>query len=376
MPTTGDADEAVKAAASAWPGWRDRPLEERAALLEKLATLLDADRARIAGLQTYEVGKPIREADGDVAEAIDFCRYYARQALIELAPKTQKGMPGEENVFHYRGRGVALVIGPWNFPAAILCGMAAAALVAGNTVIMKPSGKSSAVGYALYEKMMEAGFPQDVVHFIPGAGGSLGDYLVTHPLVAQIAFTGSRDVGLAILEKAGKTVPGQPQVKRVVCEMGGKNAIIVDDDADLDDAVSGVVKSAFGYAGQKCSACSRVIVVGKPAYDSFVKRLIEACRSILIAPAHETGCRLGPVVDETAHARLLKVIENPGKGATPLYVGDVKETPTGGWYVPPAVFAVDDVNHPLMQKELFGPDRKSTRLNSSHTDISRMPSSA
>ncbi|MFQ5432631.1 MAG: aldehyde dehydrogenase family protein, partial [Nitrospinota bacterium] len=355
IPGREDAEEAVKIAAGAWPGWRDRPLEERIAFLERLAGLLDGDRARIAGLQTYEVGKPIREADGDVAEAVDFCRYYARRALIELSPETQKGVPGEENIFHYRGRGVTLVIGPWNFPAAILCGMATAALIAGNTVILKPSGKSSAVGFALYEKMMEAGFPPDVVHFIPGAGEFLGGYLVTHPLVAQIAFTGSRDVGLSIVEKAGKTVPGQPRVKRVVCEMGGKNAIIVDDDAELDSAVSGVVKSAFGYAGQKCSACSRVIVVGKPVYESFVKRLVEACRSILMAPAHETGCRLGPVVDETAYARLLKVIDNPGEGATPLYVGDVKEAPSGGWYVPPAVFAVNDVNHPLMQKELFGP---------------------
>ena len=355
VPQQEDAAEAVKIAASAWPNWRDRPIEERGALLGRLADLLDADRARIAALQTYEVGKPIREADGDVAEAIDFCRYYARQALIELAPRSQSDMLGEENIFHYRGRGVTLVIGPWNFPAAILCGMAAAALVAGNTVILKPSGKSSAVGYAVYEKMMEAGFPPDVVHFIPGAGGSLGDYLVTHPLVAQIAFTGSRDVGLSIVEKAGKTVPGQPQVKRVVCEMGGKNAIIVDDDAELDEAVSGVVKSAFGYAGQKCSACSRLIIVGKSTYESFVKRLVEACRSILIAPPHERGCRLGPVVDEVSYNRLLSVIKHPGEGATPLYVGDVKEAPDGGYYVPPAVFAVDDVNHRLMQKELFGP---------------------
>ena len=324
VPGEADAEEAVRIAASAWPDWRDRPLEERAALLEKLAELLDADRERIAALQTYEVGKPIREADGDVAEAIDFCRYYARQALIELAPRSQSDMLGEENIFHYRGRGVTIVIGPWNFPAAILCGMATAALVAGNTVIMKPSGKSSAVGYALFEKMMEAGFPPDVIHFIPGAGGSLGDYLVTHPLVAQIVFTGSRNVGLSIVEKAGKPLPGQPQVKRVVCEMGGKNAIIVDDDAELDEAVSGVVKSAFGYAGQKCSACSRVIVVGKPVYESFVKRLVEACRSILIAPAHERGCRLGPVVDEVAYNRLLSVIKNQREGATPLYVGDVQ----------------------------------------------------
>lgn len=355
VPTLQEADEAVSAAMRAWPEWRDRPVAERAALLEKLADALESDRATIAALQTFEVGKPTREADGDVAEAIDFCRYYARQALIELVPRKQGDLPGEENILHYRGRGVALIIGPWNFPAAILCGMATAALVAGNTAIIKPSGKSCAVGYALYERMIEAGFPPDVVQFIPGAGESIGDYLVKHPLVAQIAFTGSKEVGLSIVEKAAKTCPGQPQVKRVVCEMGGKNAIIVDDDADLDEAVLGVVKSAFGYAGQKCSACSRVIVVGRPTYESFVKRLVEACRSIMIAPAHEPGCRLGPVVDEVAYNRLLSVIKNPGQGATPLYMGDVRDAPAGGYYVPAALFAVEDVNHPLMQRELFGP---------------------
>ena len=364
VPTTREADEAVRGAMRAWPDWRDRPVEERAELLKKLARILERDRAAIAALEAFEVAKPIREADGDVAEAIDFCRYYARQALTELAPRKQSSPPGEENTLHYRGRGVALIIGPWNFPAAILCGMTTAALVAGNTVIMKPSGKSSAVGYALYERMMEAGFGSEVCHFIPGAGESVGDYLVNHPLVAQIAFTGSKEVGLSIIEKAAKTVPGQRQVKRVVCEMGGKNAIIVDDDADPDEAVQGIVKSAFGYAGQKCSACSRVIVVGGAVYETFVKRLVKACGSILMAPAHEPGCRLGPVVDEAAYNKLMEVIQMPGEGATPLYIGDTGDAPTGGYYLPPALFEVTDVNHPLMQRELFGPVLAIMRVGS------------
>lgn len=351
LATKEDADTAVTAAWQAWPSWRDRSLEERAMFLEKLADRLQADQFQLAALQTFEVAKPWREADADVAEAIDFCRYYARQALIELGPRQQGNIPGEDNLFFYEGRGPAVVIAPWNFPLAILCGMTTATLVAGNTVLMKPAEQSSAIAYALYQRMMAAGFPSDVVQFLPGIGEEVGNYLIEHPQIAQIAFTGSKKVGLSIMEKAAKPQPGQPQVKRVVCEMGGKNAIIVDDDADLDEAVVGVMKSAFGYAGQKCSACSRVIVVGT-AYEPFVMRLVEACRSLVIAPAHTPTCRLGPVIDEEAYNRLRAVINNPGEGAFPLYIG---EAPAGGFYVAPAIFAVQDPTHRLMQEELFGP---------------------
>jgi RHH-type proline utilization regulon transcriptional repressor/proline dehydrogenase/delta 1-pyrroline-5-carboxylate dehydrogenase len=351
LATKGDADMAIASAMQAWPFWRDRPLRERAILLERLADRLFTDRLRLVALQTFEVAKPWQEADADVAEAIDFCHYYARQALIELGPRRQGDIPGESNVLFYEGRGPAAVIAPWNFPLAILCGMTTAALVAGNTIVMKPAEQSCAVAYALYQNMIAAGFPPDVIHFLPGIGEEIGSYLVEHPLIAQIAFTGSKRVGLSIIEKAAKTYPGQSQVKRVVCEMGGKNAIIVDDTANLDDAVAGVMKSAFGYAGQKCSACSRVIIVGS-IYEPFVNRLIEACRSLIIAPAHMPACRLGPVVDEEAYDRLRNVIHNPGEGALPLYM---TETPLSGFYIPPAVFAVQDPNHRLMQEELFGP---------------------
>jgi RHH-type proline utilization regulon transcriptional repressor/proline dehydrogenase/delta 1-pyrroline-5-carboxylate dehydrogenase len=229
--------------------------------------------------------------------------------------------------------------------------MSAAALVAGNPVLIKPSSQSCAIAYGLYQRMIEAGVPPDVVHFLPGSGRVVGRKLVEHPKVAQIAFTGSKEVGLKILEEAAKTRDGAPQVKRVVCEMGGKNAIVIDDDADIDEAVLGVVKSAFGYAGQKCSACSRVLVVGN-AYEPFVRRLVEACASLPIGPGHEPSAVLPPVVDKSAYERLIEVIANPGAGAIPLFVG---KAPKGGYFVPPALFEVTDIRHRLMQEEFFGP---------------------
>ena len=352
MASVQDAEKAVTTAEGAWPGWRDRAVRERAELLETLADRLEKDRYDLAALQIFEEGKPWREADGDVTEAIDFCRYYARRALVELSSRVQDVRPGESNELLYEGRGVAVVIAPWNFPMAILCGMAAATLVAGNTVIIKPSGNSSAAAFALYERMIETGFPADVVQLVPGRGSDVGSRLVDHPSVATIAFTGSMEVGLEILRKAGQIGEDQLQLKRVVCEMGGKNAIIVDDDADLDEAVAGVVESAFGYAGQKCSACSRCIVVGRHVYEAFAKRLVEACRSITIAAAHDPSCELGPVIDEAALARLRAIIEKPGAGASPLYLGSA---PDGGHFLGPAVFEVRDEQHELMQQELFGP---------------------
>jgi RHH-type proline utilization regulon transcriptional repressor/proline dehydrogenase/delta 1-pyrroline-5-carboxylate dehydrogenase len=351
LATGSDAEEAIQIAASAWPAWRDRPVPERSVLLERLAARLEAHRFELAAMQCFEVGKPWREADADVAEAVDFCRFYARQAITELGPRPLDDLAGEDNVMWYEGRGPAVIIAPWNFPLAILTGMATAAAVAGNTIILKPAGQSSAIGYGLYQHMIAAGFDPQVVQFVPGAGREIGSLLVEHPQVAQIAFTGSKEVGLSIIERAARVPPGQPQVKRVVCEMGGKNAIIVDDDADLDEAVTGIVKSAFGFAGQKCSACSRVIVV-RTAYEPFVARFLEACRSIHIAPGHDPACQLNPVIDRAACDKLRSVIAHPDAGATPLFVGKVLD---GGYYVPPAVFRVDDVNHRFMQEEFFGP---------------------
>ncbi len=344
-----DANAAVAIAARAWPAWRDRPLAERAALLEALADSLERDRNELAALQCFEVGKPWREADADVAEAVDFCRYYARLALSELTPRWLGRELGEENTLWYEGRGVCAVIAPWNFPLAILTGMATAALVAGNTVVMKPAEQSSAIAQALHKRMLAAGFPAEVIAFLPGTGEEIGALLVSHRDVAQLAFTGSKSVGLAILETAAKTQAGQRQVKRVVCEMGGKNAIVIDDDADLDEAVLGVLRSAFGYAGQKCSACSRAIVVDG-AYDAFVARIVAAAGSLAIGTAQLASSAIGPVVDAEAQQRLIAAIESPG--ARKLFVGNA---PVGGFFAPPAILAVDDPQHELMQRELFGP---------------------
>jgi len=351
--TPEDADRAAETGYKAWPAWRSRPLRERAVLLDRLADELARDRYELAALEAWEVAKPWREADADVAEAIDFCRYYARQGMLELGARKAMCVAGEDNTLLYEGRGPAVIIAPWNFPLAILTGMATAALMAGDTVILKPSSLSSAIAHALHTRMLKAGIPPEAAQFVPGPGEQVGMRLVEHPLVAQIAFTGGRDVGLSIIERAAQTKPGQPQVKRVVCEMGGKNAIIVDEDADLDEAVAGVLKSAFGYAGQKCSACSRVLAVGG-AYDPFVRRLTEACRTLVVGPAHEPSCQVPAVADGKAYQRLLQLIENPGAGATLLFKGQAPGG-GGGWYVPPTVFAVESVRHRLMQEEFFAP---------------------
>lgn len=350
MGNTELARQSVEHAFKTYPAWRDTPLEKRAQYLGKLADRLEQDRYRLAALQVLEVAKPFAEADADIAEGIDFCRYYEQQALSELASRQQGSLPGENNMLVYEGRGPTVVIAPWNFPLAILCGMTVAAAVAGNTVIMKPAEQSSLVAYALYEHMCAVGLG-DVIQFLPGEGESIGPVLVEHPLVAQVAFTGSMAVGHQIVKQAAQVVKGQVQMKRVVCEMGGKNAIIVDDDADIDEAVMGVVKSAFGFAGQKCSACSRVIVVGD-AYQTFIPRLLGAASDVYMAQAQDPGCMLPPVVDEEAQRRLMGVIEENKQRAKVLYVGQPK---TGGYFVPPALFEVDSVHHPLMQQEFFGP---------------------
>ena len=351
MASAAQADKAAESAEKAFPAWRDKPLAERAALLEKLAGVLEGDRVRLAAVQTLETGKPWAEADLDVAEAVDFCRYYARQALIELAPRAQGQAPGEQNTLAYMGRGPVAIIAPWNFPLAILCGMATAALAAGNTVILKPAEQSSLTGWLLHQAMLKAGIPPAVAQFLPGLGEEVGARLVEHPKIAQIAFTGSLQVGTQILREAAVLRPGQNRLKRVVCEMGGKNAILIDDDADLDDAVTGVLKSAFGYAGQKCSACSRVITVGE-IHAPFLERLAAACESLLVTGADSPACDVPPVIDSASRARLDGVIADPGTGARMVYQGRV---PSGGQFVGPAIFEVSDSGHRLMQDELFGP---------------------
>ena len=349
--TTGDVEQAIALAKKAWPAWRDLPLETRAARVNELGSRLERDRLRLTAMEVHEQAKPWREADADVAEAVDFCRYYARQALVELSPRTQGNLPGESNTLTYEGRGLCAVIAPWNFPLAILCGMTTAALVAGNAVLLKPAEQAGAIAFAFHQHALAAGIPSAILPFLPGSGEVIGDALVRHKDVVQIAFTGSREVGTAILRQAAEIVPGQTMIKRVVCEMGGKNAIIVDDDADLDEAVTGVISSAFGYAGQKCSACSRLIVVRR-IHENFVNRLKLAAEALVPASAARADCLLPPVIDEASHDRLQETIRRPGPDVRSLYRGEAGST---GWFVPPAIFEVTDSQHPLMQRELFGP---------------------
>ena len=346
-----EADQAVKSAAKAFPSWSKLVAEERCQLLEKLAERILQRRFELMALQIREVGKTWREADGDVTEAVDFCRYYARQ-MRQLAKAQRVGkVPGETSFYHYRPRGVSLVIAPWNFPLAILTGLVSSSLVTGNTVVMKPAEQSSITAALLMEMILEVGFPKGVVQFVPGIGEEIGEYLVKHPEIATIAFTGSKAVGLGIVEKAGKTLNGQTQVKRCVIEMGGKNAIIIDSDADLDVAIDGVLYSAFAFAGQKCSACSRVIVVGE-IYERFIHRLREAAASLHQGDASSAKSFCGPVIDENSYQNLQNFIQACKSRHSLVFEAKV---PDQGYFIPMTIFSGVDVHDELAQKELFGP---------------------
>lgn len=352
--TAEQAERAVAAAHRAFPGWRDAPVAERAGLLRRVAGEFSRRRFEIAAWQVYEVGKTWREADADVAEAMDFCLFYATE-MERLGGTRRRDVPGEWNESFHEGRGPAAIIAPWNFPLAILTGMAAAALVAGNPVVMKPSEQSSRVGYFLMEALEAAGVPAGVANFLPGDGETVGTVLVNDPRTALIAFTGSKAVGLSILREAAEVRPGQREIKRVIAEMGGKNAILVDEDADMDEAVLGVLASAIGYSGQKCSACSRVLVIGS-AYGPFCARLAEAVKSVRIGPAEDPATTLGPVVDRDSQERVSRYIERgQGEGRLLASAQPPKELQDRGYYVPAAVFVDCPPDAPLCQDEIFGP---------------------
>jgi RHH-type proline utilization regulon transcriptional repressor/proline dehydrogenase/delta 1-pyrroline-5-carboxylate dehydrogenase len=345
--------EAVAAAAAAFPAWRDTEPAKRAQYLFDAADVMRRRRFELAAWQVYECGKPWREADADVAETIDYCDFYGHE-MLRLANPRHRDVAGEDNAYLYEPRGVAVVIAPWNFPLAILAGMTTAALVTGNTVVMKPAEQSAVIGAKLMEVFREIGLPEGVANYLPGVGEEIGPPLVNHPEVSLIAFTGSRTVGLAINRQAAEVSAGQHHVKRVIAEMGGKNAIIVDDDADMDEAVHGVVWSAFGYAGQKCSACSRVIVP-EALHDTFLARLVEATRSLKVAPAKDPGCSVGPVIDEEAQRRILRTIDKAKAAGRLVFAGDVGPLGDEGYYVAPHIFADVDPKADLAQEEVFGP---------------------
>jgi RHH-type proline utilization regulon transcriptional repressor/proline dehydrogenase/delta 1-pyrroline-5-carboxylate dehydrogenase len=348
---TEHAEDAVTAAKKAFEHWCRVSVEHRAELLERVAGIMDRRRFELSALEVYEVGKPWAEADGDIREAIDFLLFYAQQMRLRGSPRLTQHVPGEESYQHYWPRGVALVIAPWNFPMAILTGMVSAALVTGNTVIMKPAEQSAVCGAMLMEMFEEAGVPPGVLNFLPGKGRVIGQHLVDHKDVHMIAFTGSREVGLRIWESAGQTRPGQLELKRVVCEMGGKNAVIVDSDADLDEAIVDSIYSAFGYQGQKCSALSRLIVL-EENYERVVKRLVEAAASLRVGNPETPGIMVGPVIDETAYRRQLEIIEAGKKEATLAFQGTV---PPEGFFVPPTIFTGVKAEMRLAREEIFGP---------------------
>jgi RHH-type proline utilization regulon transcriptional repressor/proline dehydrogenase/delta 1-pyrroline-5-carboxylate dehydrogenase len=345
------AERAVRNAYRAFPGWRDTPAAARVALCRRAADIMDARRGELAAWQVLETGKNWREADADVAEAVDYLRYYPYRMEQLAGWRPTRCFPGEPNHLRYEPRGVAAVIPPWNFPLAILTGMTAAALVAGNTAIVKPATPANLVAHGFKSVLDQAGFPPGVCQLLPGSGATVGRYLVKHPDVHVIAFTGSKTVGLEILREAHTLAPEQRYIKQVVCEMGGKNAIIVDEDADLDEAVAQTLYSAFGYQGQKCSACSRLIAVGR-VHDRLVKRLTETLDSYDYGPPEDPAFLFGPMITRDAQQKAMSYIELGRTEGRLHYLGRV---PADGFYCPPAIITGIESHHRLAREEIFGP---------------------
>jgi len=349
--TIADAEAAAAAAQAAFPKWRSTPAEERAAMLERAADLMESRRFELNSLLILEAGKPWIEADGDTSEAIDFCRFYAVEMRKLAKPAVTQAVPGERCTQTWTPRGVGVAIAPWNFPLAILTGLVVAPLVAGNCVIMKPAEQTSVIGAVLMDILTEAGVPAGVLNFLPGYGEDIGAHLTGHKNVDFIAFTGSRAVGCKIWESAGSTQPGQANLKKVVCEMGGKNALIIDNDADLDEAIPAALYSAFGFSGQKCSALSRLIVLDD-VYDTFVERFLSACPALPVGDPALPGTVVGPVIDADAQKKILALIEQGKKEAKLAFQGTA---PATGYFIPPTVFVNVKPSHAIAREEIFGP---------------------
>jgi RHH-type proline utilization regulon transcriptional repressor/proline dehydrogenase/delta 1-pyrroline-5-carboxylate dehydrogenase len=317
-------------------------------------------RAELAALEVFEAGKPWVQADADVCEAIDFCEYYGREALRRSHGAPVAQAPGETNVYRYQPRGLVVVISPWNFPLAIPCGMVTAALVCGNAVLFKPAEQTPGIASRLTEILLQAGVPSGALAYLPGIGEEVGAHLVQRPETSAIAFTGSKDVGLSIIEHASVIQPGQRHVKRVIAEMGGKNAIIVDSDADLDVAVPAVIDAAFGYAGQKCSAASRIIGVGA-VFDELVDRIVGAARIVPVGAPSDMQTVVGPVIDEDAWKKVRRYQEIAREeGEVVLKREDV---PDRGWFVGPTVVVTDSLDGKVATEEIFGPVLACTRAD-------------
>jgi 1-pyrroline-5-carboxylate dehydrogenase len=336
-----------------FPTWAATPAEKRVEMLLRAASILRERKLEFDAWLCLEAGKTWPEAEAEVAEAIDFCEYYAREMVRFANPPDVVQMPGERDEMRYLPLGVGVVIPPWNFALAILAGMTVAALVTGNTVIVKPSSETPIVGAKFAEVLLEAGFPAESFCYMPGSGAAIGDLLVQHPKTRFISFTGSRDVGLRINELAAKHQPGQVWIKRVVAEMGGKDAIVVDGECDIDQAVEGVFLSAFGYQGQKCSACSRAIV-DQRIYDEFVTKLKARAEHVAVGPTDDPKNYMGPVISEGARKSIKSYIE-VGKSEGRVLVDGTTPVDGDGYFLGPTIIADVDRKARIFQEEIFGP---------------------
>ncbi len=350
--TVKEAELALKAALKAFETWRFMPAIERAAIFFRAARIMRQRRFEFDAAMVLEEGKNWLEADADFAEAVDFLEFYGREAIRYDQPVGVTPYPGEAQEVRYIPLGVGVVIPPWNFPCAIMAGMTTAAAVAGNTVVLKPSSDAPLLAAMFVEVLEAAGLPPGVVNLLTGPGGAVGDWLVDHPKTRFISFTGSKEVGLRIIERAAKTSPGQIWIKRVVAEMGGKDCIIVDSDADLDDAALGIVVSAFGFQGQKCSACSRAIIDAK-VYDEMIDRVVALTKKYHIGPTEDQKNWLGPVINEKAFNSIMGYIEVGKKEGRLVYGG--RRGPEGGWFIQPTIIADVKRNARIAQEEIFGP---------------------
>ncbi len=347
-----EAEQAIAAAWDAFGDWSALDAEERARYGMKLAALMRRDRYLLAALQTLEAGKNYLEAEADVCEALDFCDYYARIAVHLAGGVPIVPYPGEENESHLIPLGAGVVIPPWNFPLAILAGMTLGPVMAGNTVVLKPASATPLIGAGFMDLVEEAGFPPGVVNFLPGSGGEVGDALVDHPRTRFVNFTGSKEVGLRIAERSARVNPGQKWLKRAYMEMGGKDALIVDETADLDAAALDAVRSAYGFQGQKCSACSRLILIDE-IYDEVLAGVTAITAGLGVGPAAENH-PVGPVISAAQHAAILAEIES-GKGEAALVAGGHPIDLDGGYFIEPTIFGDVDPQARLAQHEIFGP---------------------
>ncbi len=352
MASEAEAQRAIDAAAAAYPDWARRSAKDRAELVHRIGDLISERKFDMSAWMTLEAGKNWAEAEADVAEAIDFCRYYAHEALRLDEPVPVHSYVGETNESFLIPIGPGVVIPPWNFPLAILVGMTVGPVVAGNTVVLKPASNTPLLGAHFMDIVAEAGMPDGVINFLPGSGGVVGDFLVDHPSIRFVNFTGSKEVGLRIAERAALVRPGQKWLKRAFMEMGGKDGLIVDETADLDLAADSLVRSAYGYQGQKCSACSRAIVVAS-IHDDLLDRVVAKAAALEIGPGVENK-PVGPIISKEQHSSILAEIER-GRAEGNLVLGGQPVDMDGGYYIEPTIFDGVERHHRLAQHEIFGP---------------------